>query len=37
LLKKYDNEEDKARFVEKYENAFAPFLKDKGFDWEVCT
>jgi hypothetical protein len=23
------------RFFERYENALAPFIKEKGFDWEV--
>ncbi|UJR13203.1 hypothetical protein I4U23_000225 [Adineta vaga] len=35
LARQIPNDEEKQKFSEKYENAIAPFIKDKGYDWEV--
>ncbi|CAF1034672.1 unnamed protein product [Adineta steineri] len=35
LARQLPNEEAKKQFSERYENAIAPFIKDKGYDWEV--
>jgi phenylpyruvate tautomerase PptA (4-oxalocrotonate tautomerase family) len=35
LARQIPTDEGKKKFVEKYENALAPFIKDKGYDWEV--
>ncbi len=35
LAKQIPNDEAKKQFMVKFENAIAPFIKDKGYDWEV--
>ncbi|CAF1058696.1 unnamed protein product [Adineta ricciae] len=35
LARQLPNDQRKAEFSEKYEEAIAPFIKDKGYDWEV--
>ncbi|CAF1321892.1 unnamed protein product [Rotaria sordida] len=35
LARQLPDEERKKQFSERYENALAPFIKDKGYDWEV--
>ncbi|OQV13679.1 hypothetical protein BV898_12073 [Hypsibius exemplaris] len=37
LARQIPNKEGKKAFSDKYEAAIAPFIKDKGFDWEVAT
>ncbi len=35
LARQMPNEERKKQFSERYENTIAPFIKEKGYDWEV--
>jgi phenylpyruvate tautomerase PptA (4-oxalocrotonate tautomerase family) len=35
LARQIPDEEKKRQFSENYENVLAPFIKDKGYDWEV--
>ncbi len=35
LARQIPDEERKRKFSENYENVLAPFIKDKGYDWEV--
>ena len=35
LARQIPNDEAKKQFMVKFENAIAPFIKDKGYDWEV--
>ncbi|UJR07850.1 hypothetical protein I4U23_012133 [Adineta vaga] len=35
LARQIPTEEGKKVFSDKYENVIAPFIKEKGFDWEV--
>ena len=35
LARHYSNKELKKSFSDRYEAALAPFIKDKGYDWEV--
>jgi phenylpyruvate tautomerase PptA (4-oxalocrotonate tautomerase family) len=35
LARQIPTAEGKQKFSEKYENALAPFIKDRGYDWEV--
>jgi phenylpyruvate tautomerase PptA (4-oxalocrotonate tautomerase family) len=30
------NDETKKTIIEKYEKVILPFIKEKGYDWEVC-
>ena len=36
LARQLPNDQRKAEFSKKYEETIAPFIKDKGYDWEVC-
>uniref|UniRef100_A0AC35F6F3 Tautomerase cis-CaaD-like domain-containing protein n=1 Tax=Panagrolaimus sp. PS1159 TaxID=55785 RepID=A0AC35F6F3_9BILA len=35
IARSFETHEIAKRFLEIYENALAPFIKEKGFDWEV--
>jgi len=35
LARHFPDIETKNKFMEQYENALAPSIKDKGYDWEV--
>ncbi|CAF1504361.1 unnamed protein product [Adineta ricciae] len=35
LARQLPDDQRKTEFSEKYEEAIAPFIKDKGYDWEV--
>jgi hypothetical protein len=35
LARQFPDNEAKQRFMEKFDDVLAPFIKDKGFDWEV--
>ncbi len=35
LARQIPTTEEKQKFSEKYENVLAPFIKDRGYDWEV--
>lgn len=35
LARHFPDIETKNKFIEQYENALAPSIKDKGYDWEV--
>jgi phenylpyruvate tautomerase PptA (4-oxalocrotonate tautomerase family) len=35
LARQIPDAETKKKFMEKFENVLAPFIKEKGFDWEV--
>ena len=37
LARQLPNDQRKTEFSEKYEEVIAPFVKDKGYDWEVCN
>jgi phenylpyruvate tautomerase PptA (4-oxalocrotonate tautomerase family) len=36
LATQLQNDETKKIIMEKYEKAILPFIKEKGYDWEVC-
>ncbi|HVJ51517.1 MAG TPA: tautomerase family protein [Aliidongia sp.] len=35
IARQLGSDEAKARFLSRIENAIAPFVKDRGFDWEL--
>jgi len=35
LARQLPNDELKQKFIDKYEEAYAPFIKDRGYDWEI--
>lgn len=37
IARQFENDEQKKGFLDLYEGTIAPFIKERGFDWEVTN
>ncbi|KAH7696574.1 hypothetical protein AAVH_36355, partial [Aphelenchoides avenae] len=37
IARQFENDEQKKGFMDLYEGAIAPFIKERGFDWETSV
>ncbi|KAH7723639.1 hypothetical protein AAVH_08745 [Aphelenchoides avenae] len=37
IARQFENDEQKKGFLDLYEGTIAPFIKERGFDWEVSV